>query len=461
MRPKRPNILVFFTDQQRWDTLGVNGGTPGLTPNLDRVAAANTHAPLAFTPQPVCGPARACLQTGQYASRNGSITNGVPISPDAATLGTHFRSAGYRTGYIGKWHLAPGEVAGPVPEAYRRGYEHWLGANLLEFVSDAYHTVLYDNQDEARELPGYRVDAQTDAAIRFLNEADDRPFFLTLSYLEPHHQNHRDDYPAPEGYAEQYRDWPLPPDLRCLPGHHPPHMPGGSAAKDWPGYCGMIKRLDEAFGRLEDVLRSTGQLDNTVIAVISDHGCHFKTRNNEYKRSCHDASLRIPFILAGPGFRGGGRLDQLVNLLDLPPTLLETAGIDVPPEMQGRFLLPLLRDPDPEWPDDIFAQTSEVEIGRVIRTRRWKYGVTGIDLHPAKAPPPDAVYRETYLYDLHADPYETVNLVRSEAHAPVMDRLRERLRHRMEAAGEPIPEIRPVERHPSGQRSVAPAEIDA
>lgn len=459
--PKPPNVLIFFTDQQRWDTLGVHGNPSGLTPNLDRMATANTWAPLAFTCQPVCGPARACLQTGQYASRNGCVTNGIPLRPDASTLGQRFQQAGYHTGYIGKWHLAPHDPPGPVAPQYRRGYDHWLGANLLEFVSEEYNTVLYGNEGEEHVLPGYRVDAQTDAAIRYMTEPREQPFFLTLSFLEPHHQNHRDDYPAPTGYADAFKDAWVPPDLRYLPGFLPPHMPGGSAGKDWPGYCGMIKRLDEALGRVEDALRSTGQLDNTIIAFISDHGCHFKTRNNEYKRSCHDASARIPFVLSGPGFRSGGSLHSMISLLDLPPTLLEAAGISVPDSMQGRSLMPLLKGGAPDWPDEVLIEISESCVGRAVRTKRWKYGVTAIDMYGSDIPGPDTVYTETFLYDLYSDPYELENLITCAAHTEVAQRMRERLSARMTQAGDGAPKIEPSKRRQMGQRRVDPDEVDA
>ena len=111
------------------------------------------------------------------------------------------------------------------------------------------------------------------------------PFFLFISYIEPHHQNHIDDYPPPDGYREQYTGRWTPPDLAAL---------GGSSAQHLGGYFGMVKRLDEALGRLQDALESLSLSDNTVVLFTSDHGNHFKTRNAEYKRSCHESSVRVP-----------------------------------------------------------------------------------------------------------------------------------------------------------------------
>ena len=450
----RPNVVVFLTDQQRWDTTGVSGGgNPlDLTPNFDRMAQEGTHLFNAFTCQPVCAPARASLQTGLYATETGVYRNGIALPPDMRTLAHHFGDAGYYTGYIGKWHLADDRYDGAVPEVQRGGYKYWLAANLLEFASDAYATTLYDETGSPVRLPGYRVDALTDVAIRFVDAHQHEPFYLFVSYLEPHHQNHRDDYPAPDGYAERYTGRWAPPDLITL---------GGSAAAQLPGYFGMVKRLDEALGRLRDALRSLSLRDNTIVLFTSDHGNHFKTRNAEYKRSCHDACIRVPGALGGPGFEGGGRLQSLVSLVDLPPTLLDAAGLAVPPEMQGRSLLPLLRGETEGWPGEVFLQISESQVGRAIRTRRWKYSVVAPGMRGSEVAGADR-YVEECLYDLHADPYELTNLIGLESHREVAAALRARLMRRMVEAGELAPAIEPAPSSGSGgQRRVSLEEITA
>ncbi len=182
----RPNVIVFFTDQQRWDTVGLHGNPLDLTPNLDRAAQDGTDLFNSFTPQPLCGPARSCLQTGLYATTTGCYRNDIPLPQEATTLAHRFRIADYDTAYIGKWHLASAE---PVPEVERGGYQYWLASNVIEFTSEAYRTVVYDEVNDPVRLPGYRVDALTDAAIRYVDAHQDRPFFLFLSLLEPHHQN--------------------------------------------------------------------------------------------------------------------------------------------------------------------------------------------------------------------------------------------------------------------------------
>ena len=438
----RPNVIVFFTDQQRWDTTGVHGNPLDLTPNFDRLALGGTFPANTSTCQPVCGPARACLQTGLYASQVGCHTNGIPLPAEARTLAHYFGEAGYDTGYIGKWHLASGHQA--VPKEQRGGYDYWLAANILEFSSNGYRTVMWDADDQPVMLPGYRVDALADATIRYIDAHQEKPFFLFTSYIEPHFQNHLDDYPAPLGYRERYQGKWIPPDLAAL---------GGSTHQHIAGYLGMIKRLDEALGRIYDSLVSLRLEQNTIILFTSDHACHFKTRNSEYKRSCHEGSINIPTFLAGGPFQGGGRIDQPVSLVDLPPSLLDAAGIPVPEHMSGRSLLPLARGEKVEdWPEEAFIQISEAQIGRAIRTRRWKYSCVAPDAKPREGRADR--YVEEYLYDLQADPYELRNLIESAAHEDVRAELRARLVRRMLAAGETEPEIVLAQTRPSGQRRV-------
>ena len=240
----------------------------------------------------------------------------------------------------------------------------------------------------------------------------------------------------------------MPPDLAAL---------GGSAHQHLGGYYGMVKRLDEALGRTLDALKSLGLSENTVVLFTSDHGCHFKTRNGEYKRSCHEASIRVPTAIQGPGFDGGGMLSDLVSLIDLPPTVLDAAGLDVPEEMQGRSILPLTRGEREDWPEEMFVQISEAQVGRAVRTHRWKYGVNAPDKQGGHDPGSD-VYEDQYLYDLQVDPYELTNLIGIEAHQPVVEKMRKRLIRRMVEAGEAAPEIRSAESRKSGQRVVTTEE---
>jgi arylsulfatase A-like enzyme len=435
-RSRQPNIILFFTDQQRWDTVGAYGANPlGLTPYLDRLSSRGTLYTRAFTPQPVCGPARGCIQTGQYATRHGVWRNHIPLEPDTPTIGHWMRDAGYTTGYIGKWHLGPGpnraDKERVVPAEYRTGYDFWLASDILEFTSRPYHTRMYDNDNQPVDLPGYRVDALTSQAIEYIEErcetSENKPFFLTVSYIEPHHQNDLEKFTAPNGYAGRYGGFD----------HVPWDLVGkeGDWKKELPDYYGMVARLDETLGRLTEALDRLQLSDDTVVLFFSDHGCHFRTRNSEYKRSPHESSIRVPLAAWGPGFDGGGVRTELTSLLDIPRTILDLAGVEPLVEMDGSSLLGLADERREQWRDDIFVQISEAMVGRAVRTDRWKYAVHAPELDGWRDSSSER-YEDYCLYDLHTDPWEQRNLIGDNGYDDVRSEMRSRLVRNMNTAGE-------------------------
>jgi arylsulfatase A-like enzyme len=368
--------------------------------------------------------------------------NSGSLPDDLMTLGHYFKNAGYTTGYIGKWHMCHEE---PVPESKRSGYDFFLGSNILEFTSDAYETYVYDNNGRKTFLPGFRVDAVTDAAIRYINDKGDKPFFLFVSYIEPHFQNSRDDYPAPRGYEQRYIDPWTPPDLKAL---------GGTSARHLPGYYGMVKRLDEALGRMRDAIFSMKMEDNTILLYTCDHGCHFKTRNSEYKRSCHDSSIRIPMAISGPGFDSGGRVRAPVSLIDIPPTLLDACGIEVPKSMDG---ISLYNKRNSEIREDVFAEICDGEwMRRCVRTKRWKYSVKALS-RKSENKGFAGEYIEEELYDLKADPWEMNNLAGYRSHRRVSDIMGARLLRYLNNLGENVT-IFPAKEIESGQKTISEEE---
>ena len=439
----RPNILFFFTDQQRWDTCGCYGQRLEVTPRLDRMAASGVRFSHAFTCQPVCGPARACLQTGRYAAELGCFRNNIALPPDEPTVAGYLREAGYEAGYIGKWHLASGpepqadyrEKA--VPPERRGGYEDfWLAADVLEFTSHGYDGHMFDAAGRKVKFTGYRADCCTDFVLEYLTTRDlKRPFFLFASYIEPHHQNDHNRFEGPLGSAERFADYDVPGDLEGT---------GGDWRENYPDYLGCCRSLDDNLGRVLDTLEEMGIADNTLVLFTTDHGCHFRTRNSEYKRSCHDASLRIPMVLSGPGFTAGATCEAMASLIDIPPTILRAAGLTPPPAMRGRPLQEAVAGAN-DWPQEVFAQISETQVGRCIRTRRWKYAVSSagdpvLKLNTAAVD----TYTESHLYDLAADPHERENRIADPALAAVRDELRAVLLQRMRRAGEDVPAILPA-----------------
>jgi len=438
----RPNIVFVFSDQQRWDTCGCYGQPLDTTPNLDRLAREGVLFEHAFTCQPVCGPARSCLQTGKYATENHCPTNHCMLGLNEITVPKLLRASGYEVGYIGKWHLASyGPRSGAndfriraVPDERRGGYDdYWLASDTLEFTSHSYDGHMFDSDGFKREFPEgrYRVDAQTDWVLEYLEtRAMDKPFFLFTSYIEPHHQNDHNCYEGPHRSKEKYADFPVPGDLVDTT---------GDWRENYPDYLGCINSLDHNLGRIRDKLQELGIADNTLIVYTSDHGSHFRTRNAEYKRSCHDGCVRIPLVICGPGFRGGQTVDLMTSLIDLPPTVLSSGEVTVPGFMQGRPLQEATADPAPDWPDDVYIQISESQCARAIRTSKWKYSVRAPD--KGGGDPSSDVYVEDFLYDLDKDPHEQHNLVSDPSLVEIRQELAQTLKRRMVEAGEEEPRL--------------------
>jgi arylsulfatase A-like enzyme len=324
-----------------------------------------------------------------------------------------------------------------VPVERRGGYdEWWTASDALEFTSTPYEGTVFDASNQPIRFSGkYRVDFLTDLAVDFIRQKKSKPFYLCLSYLEPHFQNSTNTFIAPNGYADRYRnDFWIPPDLAPYPG-------------DWKSqlaeYYGIVARIDECFGRLMRELQDQGVAKNTVVAVVADHGCHFRTRNTEYKRSCHDASIRIPLMLGGPGFEGGRVVWDPVSLVDLAPTLCGAAGIEPPTAMQGHSLAKLLRGDRSGRPAEALVQMREEALQRALRTEHFTYCVFDPD-NRARNDAHSLQYTERYLYDLRSDPHQHVNLIGRPQYRKVADELAERLVARLTAIGEPAPKIVPA-----------------
>jgi arylsulfatase A-like enzyme len=458
---KRPNVLLVISDQYRWDFICGNGRNPmDFTPNLDAMLRRGTAFENAFTNQPLCSPARACLLTGQYATRTGvwKLTGpGIGLRPNAVTLATLLARTGYSANYIGKWHLMAGANKadlGYVPPEQRGGFaDLWQASNVLELTSHPYQGTMWDGTGNPMTFDGvYRVDYLTDLAVKFLRQKHDKPFFLVLSQLEPHQQNDLNGFAPPNGYDEKFRNPYVPPDLRPFPG-------------DWPfqlaNYYGDCKSIDESMGRIFQALREQNLEDNTIVIFLSDHGCHFRTRNGEYKRSPHDSSIHIPLIIQGPGFDKSRRISEMVGLVDIAPSLLAALGLPAPAFMQGRNFLPLVNDVGAQasWRNEIFIQISESETARAIRTPEWTYVALAPDANPG-TDSGGMAYRDYQLYNNRADAAQIVNLA-GRADPPALvhyagdrsirkitDELRERLLARMEEAGEPRPQIARWEYYP-------------
>ena len=445
---RRPNIVLFCSDQMRSDFVAAyNENSMTRTPNIDGMVRRGSSFRYAVTNQPLCSPSRACMITGLYATQTGEWKIAVGMRDDLPSLASVLRENGYSTNFIGKWHLMKADHKtqagyGWVPPEHRYGFlDLWEGANEFEHTTHPYYGTIWDTDGkEINYKDEYRIDFITGRAVNFLKQPHDKPFFLYVSQLEPHQQNDLGRMVAPKGYADRYKNPLVPADLRNLPG-------------DWqqqlPDYYGCVEKIDESVGTILKTLEEEKLLDNTIVAFISDHGCQFKTRNAEYKRSPHDASIRIPFIFQGPGFDHAIFRDEIVSMIDLTPTLLAAAGILVPASMKGRNLMPLLtsREARDAWDNTAYIQISESMVGRALRTREWCYCVADRSKRGTETPA-SAQYEEYQMYNLADDPYQQVNLAGRQEYRDESAKLRALLLKHMSEAGEDPAEITPAHLYP-------------
>jgi arylsulfatase A-like enzyme len=459
---KKPNVIVYIADQFRGDFIGANGLNPmGVTPNLDAVAHRGVCMQNAVTNQPLCTPSRACLFTGMYATETGmwKLPPGVTLNRNLPTLATVLRSNGYSANYVGKWHLGPinpqtREGLGFVKTEDRGGFlDLWQASNVLELTSHPYHGTIWDGDGKEMHFKNiYRVSYLTDLTVRFLKQRHEKPFLLVISQLEPHFQNDANAFVPPKGYIDRYQNPFAPKDLRSFP---------GDWQKQLPGYYGDIKSIDESIGTIMKTLAEAGLEDDTIFLFISDHGCHFRTRNTEYKRSPHESSIHIPMIMQGPGLNQSRMVREVVSMVDVTPTLLDAAGVPVPASMKGRSFLPLIKSAEgrKKWRNETFVQISESMVARALRTDEWSYCV--VDPTGDGGRDPNSMhYQEYQMYNLAADPHQLVNLagrqdppelVHFDGGRPLPEvaaHLRERLIARMVEAGEAAPQITPARFYP-------------
>lgn len=432
------NIVVYFSDQQRPDTIGCYGQPLDITPNLDKLAKEGVLFENAFSPQPVCGPCRAIFQTGKYATDTGCFRNSIALPQNSKTIAHYLEENGYETAYVGKWHLAStGDLeAEPyqdyqtiaIPKELRGGYSgYWRASDLLEFTSDGYGGYVFDENNNKCEFEGYRCDCITDYALDFIKDyKKDKPFMLFLSHIEPHHQNNAKHYQGPIGSKEKYKNFVLPKDLEVL---------GGNASEEYPDYLGQCNSLDNNLGRIIDLLKEKGIYDNTVIIYVSDHGSHFNTRNkdshlngyDDYKRTCHDSALKVPLIISGGPFSKSKVVKDLVSTESLAKTLLSIADIDVSDKMIGENLLDVVTKVNKDRKNEVYAQISESRVGRCIRTSRYLYSVYAENINGGERASSEA-YLDDYLYDMEKDPYQLNNLILNTAYDNVKETLRYKLK---------------------------------
>lgn len=433
---KKPNLLFVFSDQQTYDMLGCNGNAEIHTPHADRFAEQGVRFTHCFSNAPVCTPYRGMLMSGKHPLHNGAFENDFPLCPSA---GPHFgevlESAGYRTGYIGKWHLLGGDRKRPVPDGpLRAGFDETFLSDNCTTEFRAGHSFYYDDNGNKQIFDSWQPYGQTDQAISFLEESakSDDPFALFVSWHPPHDHGRR---PAPPDPHYDYRHYP--PELAE---HYPADQkltlrPG---VKDSPerqaqlrDYYAMCTGIDVAFGRLLDSLEEQGLDENTIVVFTSDHGDMLGSFDAPRpKRPPHDTSSHVPMLVRQPGVLPAGKTsDLLISALDMMPTLLGMMGIDGPSDMHGQNLAEPIQTGNDDAVESIPMLMISWPLFRGVITRDWTYGMGGDNK--------DNGFNNV-LFDRKNDPHQQTNLFHDQAYQAIHGQLKRLTEQWMEKFEDPF-----------------------
>jgi arylsulfatase A-like enzyme len=410
---RRPNVLILHADEWRAQSTGYAGDKNVKVPNIDRLAASSANFALAVSGLPVCTPFRASLLTGRRPLSNGIFMNDVLLDTNAMTIAKVFDKNGYKTGYIGKWHLdGQYRLDYTPPGGRRQGFEYWKAVNCDH---DYNHSVYYDNNDSTKRYwEGYDVFAESKDAEKYIqNHAHgDKPFFLMVAWGAPHNPYHT----APEKYNKMYD-----PDKMILR----PNVPDSLQKKvryDLAGYYAHMSAIDDMIGEILTTLKNENILDNTIILFTSDHGDMVGSQGAYFKQRPWDESIRIPMLFHYPGKEGikNGTYNAMINSEDIMPTLLGLANLPIPNSVEGKDFSKYMRCKGPDPKDTValitciqpFGQWIVSEGGkefRGIRTPRYTY------VRDLKGP--------WLLYDNTTDPYQMKNLAGNKDYAVLQARL--------------------------------------
>ena len=455
--PPRPNVVVVMTDDQTADQMSCAGHTLLRTPSLDRLASEGVRFSSSFCTNSLCAPGRAAVLTGTYSHVNGIRGNSQSsgsierIGPEVPTYPQLLQAAGYRTGMFGKWHL---------PEE-PKGFDEW---KILP-GQGVYFDPEFIIGGERQRQQGYTTDITTDFALDFLQRNRDEPFCLLYQQKAPHrpftpaprHARLFDDieWPYPETYDDDYATRSVAEralDMRfeiSLKSDYHGEIPAGLDAaqeRDWifqrfvKDHHRAVVGVDEGLGRVLDYLDDAGLAEDTLVIYTSDNGFYLGEHGWYDKRFMYEPSLRIPMLLRYPRMVPAGQVEQrMVIHQDIAPTILDLAGVPVPPMMQGRSLRNVVTgSPEQDWRASMlyaYYEDSWARNGPTFVPRPGNYGT------PHRITPHRGIRTERYklieyyregdyweLFDLKEDPHEVRNLYQEPGHSDLIGELTGRLR---------------------------------
>jgi arylsulfatase A-like enzyme len=448
--PSRPNVIIILADDHRYDAMGFTGAFPGLkTPSLDRMAQKGCHVEKACVATALCSPSRASILTGQYPHKHTVVDNQAPVPAGLTFFPQLLQKRGYQTGFFGKWHMG-NEDDKPQP-----GFNQWLSFKGQGVYYNP--TFNINGQQVPHGDSAYVSDLLTNYALDWMGkQAGKKPFFCYLSHKGVHAM-----FEPAKRHRGMYRDLPfkVPASMFSTATEKSKYLelkpqgpgPEEKNAKEnrqdmtdwtraqrysWHGvdhmyhdqinfyefyrrYFETLMAVDESVGRVLDFLENKGLAENTVVIYLGDNGFSFGEHGLIDKRHAYEESMRIPMLIYAPKMlAGGNKISQVIQNVDIAPTILEMAGVKTPTYMQGKSFLPLLQGKSIPWRDRAFYEYfweydfPQTPTMFALRTERYKF----IYNH--------GVWDINELYDLQNDPFEINNLIRSSAHQDVAQQMR-------------------------------------
>lgn len=340
-KQKKPNVVFILTDQWRASALGYMGDPNVRTPNLDELARQSVNFVNAVSVSPVCTPYRASLLTGRFPTSTGMTVNDIYLPSEELCMAEIYKSAGYQTAYLGKWHLDGHGRHNNVDLDRRQGFDYWKGS---ECSHDYNHMLYFENhQPEKKYWEGYSPHAITADACDYVEEhaAGTDPFLLFVSLATPHFPHHS----APEEYKALYpiSEIELPPNV--------PKELYEQVLPEIQGYYAHCTATDLAIGALVDYLKEQDLMENTILVFTSDHGEMMGSHGRLpfRKQLAWDESVHIPFLISYPDIGGnqGAKINAPLTTPDILPSLLGLCGIKIPETIEGEDLSELMLTPDP------------------------------------------------------------------------------------------------------------------
>ena len=397
----RPNVVILYPDQLRALSLPLYGEIQIDTPHINRLASEGLVLNNAISNCPVCTPARAMLLTGRYPQTTGHLINTTRTRHSELSIGDAFTHAGYRTAWVGKWHLHTGlwpaidrlpQHPDWVPKGRDRlGFDYWRGYNQHMVYFDGF---VHKDDWNYERWRGYEAEGLLDYAFEFMDQTGNDPFLLCLSPHPPHYTPFQF---APDRFYQQL------PKVLTLPANVPDHQVAASLDM-YRHYLAMILAIDEMLGKLLAYLDSTNQSNNTIVLFASDHGTQGGSQgvNPWSKKNPYDASIKIPGILRYPGKIMPGTSDQITSMVDFFPSLCELAGIPIPRSIEGHSLAQRWLNPNDadtaflmnfsKW----FDWMQDGAEWRGVRSQQFTYATW--------------LNGRTELFDLFEDPLQMTNL---------------------------------------------------